>query len=110
MQWIAMLTMLIDHVGLVFFPHQEIWRIIGRIAFPIYVYALVQGHRYTSRPKYIIRLAIIAVISQIPYQLALDPEGLNVVITLVAGAIVLYVLERSDSQLLSWMVVVAACA
>lgn len=111
MQWIAMLTMLIDHIGLVFFPHQEIWRIIGRIAFPIYVYALVQGHRYTSsRPKYIIRLAVIAVISQIPYQLALEPEGLNVVITLVAGAIVLYVLERSDSQLLSWMVVVAACA
>ncbi|ANA83236.1 conjugal transfer protein TraX [Paenibacillus glucanolyticus] len=111
MQWIAMLTMLIDHVGLVFFPGQEIWRIIGRIAFPIYVYALVQGHHYTSsRPKYIMRLAIIAAISQIPYQLALDPGGLNVVVTLVAGALVLYVLERSESLFLSTMLVVAACA
>ncbi|KOP69201.1 conjugal transfer protein TraX [Bacillus sp. FJAT-18019] len=111
MQWIAMLTMLIDHVGLVFFPHQETWRIIGRISFPIYAYALVQGHYYTSsRTRYIIRLAIIGAISQIPYQLALHINGFNVVITLVAGALVLYILERSDSRLLSWMVVVAACA
>ncbi|GAB6926055.1 hypothetical protein JCM10914A_00380 [Paenibacillus sp. JCM 10914] len=110
MQWLAMLTMLIDHVGLVFFPDQEVWRIIGRIAFPIYAYALVQGHRYTSsRPKYMFRLGVIAAISQIPYQLALDPRGLNVVVTLLAGAIVLYLLERSESQLLSWMLVLAAC-
>lgn len=111
MQLIAMLTMLIDHVGLVFFPHQETWRIIGRISFPIYAYALVQGHRYTSsRIRYISRLAVIGVVSQIPYQLALDTSGLNVVITLLVGALVLSVLERSDSRLLSWMIVVAACA
>ncbi len=110
MQWIAMLTMLIDHVGLVFYPNQEFCWIIGRIAFPIYAYALVQGHRYTSsRPRYILRLAVIAVISQIPYQLALDTRGLNVVVTLFVGALVLYLLERSKSWILSSMLIIAAC-
>lgn len=110
MQWIAMLTMLIDHVGLVFFPDQELWRIIGRIAFPIYAYALVQGHFHTSsKPKHLLRLAVIAAVSQIPYQLALDPNGLNVVVTLFAGALVLYLLELSKSWVLSAMLVLAAC-
>lgn len=40
MYWLAMLTMLIDHVGLVFFPTDPAWRIAGRLAFPIYAYAL----------------------------------------------------------------------
>ncbi|MGG1879390.1 MULTISPECIES: TraX family protein [Paenibacillus] len=110
MQWIAMITMLIDHIGLVFFPDQEMWRVIGRIAFPIYVYALVQGHFHTSsRPRYMMRLAVIAVISQIPYQLALDPYGLNVVVTLFVGAVILYLLDRSESAILSVILVIAAC-
>ena len=110
MQLLAMLTMLIDHVGLVFFSGQEIWRIIGRIAFPLYVYALVQGYvRTSSMPRYMFRLGIIALLSQIPYQLALNPSGLNVVVSLLAGALVLRVLDRSDSQLLSVGIVAAAC-
>lgn len=43
MYWLAMLTMLIDHVGLVFFPTDPAWRIAGRLAFPIYAYALYMG-------------------------------------------------------------------
>lgn len=109
MQLLAMLTMLIDHVGLVFFPEQEIWRIIGRIAFPLYVYALVQGYiRTSSRPRYIIRLGVIALLSQIPYQLALDPSGLNVVVTLLAGVLVLLILDRIESLLTSIFIVAGA--
>lgn len=76
MQLIAMLTMLIDHIGYIFFPQDLEWRYIGRIAFPIYCYALVQGHLHTSsKLRYLLRLLAIAVIAQIPYNLALDPEG-----------------------------------
>ena len=75
MQWIAMLTMLIDHVGLVFSASGDLENHRPH-CFPNLRLCSRSGHRYTSsRPKYIIRLAIIAVISQIPYQLALDPEG-----------------------------------
>lgn len=109
MQLLAMLTMLIDHVGLVFFPGQEVWRIIGRIAFPLYVYALVQGYIHTSsRRRYMFRLGMIALLSQIPYQLAINPLGLNVVVSLLSGAVVLNLLDRSDSRLLSFGIVTTA--
>lgn len=94
MQFIAMLTMLIDHIGLIFFPGDMLWRIIGRIAFPIYAYAIVQGHNHTSNyGKYAIRLFFIAVISQVPYQMAFHSNALNVVATLFMASLVLRLLE-----------------
>lgn len=109
MQLLAMLTMLIDHVGLVFFPEQELWRIIGRVSFPLYVYALVQGYeRTTSRSRYLYRLGAIAMVSQVPYQLVLNPDGLNVVASLLAGALVLQMLECSGSFLMSGVIVSTA--
>lgn len=110
MQLIAMLTMLIDHAGIVFFPDQIWLRVIGRIAFPIYAYALVQGHYFTrSRTKYLFRLFILALLSQIPYQLALDPDGLNVVVTLFVAAAVLQILERNLSMAAKAGIVLALC-
>lgn len=110
MQFIAMLTMLIDHVGLIFFPGEMIWRIIGRIAFPIYAYLLVQGHIYTSNyRKYVLRLSIIALISQIPYQIAFDTNGLNIVVTLLAASLVLRVLEMTRLGAGSVLLIVVMC-
>lgn len=110
MQIIAMLTMLIDHIGYIFFPGELGWRYIGRIAFPIYCYALVQGHIHTSsRPKYLLRLLLIAVITQVPYNLALDPGGLNVVFTLLLSAIVLVVLDKLPNPWLGAPIVIAVC-
>lgn len=107
MQWIAMLSMLIDHIGHIFFPNDMTWRMIGRIAFPIYAYALVQGHLHTSnRIRYVSRLFFIALLSQIPYQLAINPEGLNVVVTLCMAAGVLNILDRCSSNVLSAAIIV----
>lgn len=110
MQLIAMITMLIDHVGLLFFPGEVLWRIIGRIAFPIYAYALVQGHVHTSNyRKYAIRLFLIAVLSQIPYQLAFDTNGLNVVATLFASSLVLRMLDSAKPGPLSAVIIAGVC-
>ena len=45
---IAMLAMLIDHLGAVVFPQYRSMRIIGRLAFPLYAYCLVAGCIYTK--------------------------------------------------------------
>jgi len=94
LQFIAMLTMLVDHLGVVFFPKAEILRIIGRIAFPLYSWFLVQGYYKTSnRKKYVWRLFLIALLAQIPFTLALQSWELNVIFTLLLAFLTLYVLD-----------------
>lgn len=48
---IAMLSMLIDHTGLMIFPEYKIFRIIGRLAFPIFAYMIAEGCFYTKKQK-----------------------------------------------------------
>ena len=43
MKLLAMITMLIDHIGYMFFPDYRIFRTIGRLAFPIFAYQLSVG-------------------------------------------------------------------
>ncbi|GAA0377145.1 TraX family protein [Paenibacillus motobuensis] len=110
MQWIAIVTMLLDHIGAAFFPGELIWRIIGRISFPIYAYALVQGFRYTtSYSKYMLRLTIITVLSQLPYQIALSRSGINVVGTLLVAALLMRLLEHMRPGILS-ILLIAGCS
>lgn len=47
---IACIFMVIDHVGLTFFPEYSIFRILGRLAFPIFAFFIAEGSRY-SRNK-----------------------------------------------------------
>ena len=91
----AMVSMLTDHVAVAFagfgMPAGIYWmmRCIGRLAFPIYVYFLVQGYIYThSVGKYAIKLGLLAVISEIPYDMTVygcffDFRHNNVLFTLV---------------------------
>ncbi len=89
---IALLTMLIDHIGYLFYPDMMIFRTIGRIAFPIFAYQLAQGFIHTSnRRQYASRLAIFGLISAIPYaffnpQLNFDPLSMNIMFLLLMGA------------------------
>ena len=72
---IALVTMFIDHIGAVFFPQLNILRAIGRISFPLYVFLAAEGCRYThDRTRYALRLGLFALISEIPYDLALYPD------------------------------------
>ena len=84
--------MTIDHIGAIFFPTLDFLRVIGRIAFPLYCYLLVLGVESTQSIKnYFIRLVAFALISQIPFFLALDyePLSLNIFFTLAAGISIL---------------------
>ena len=72
---IACISMLIDHVGKVFFPQYIVFRWIGRLAFPIFCYCLTVGLLYTHNIyKYLLRLGIVAIISQPFYILAFHPN------------------------------------
>lgn len=72
LKWIAMVLLVVDHASLCmgnFMPG----RIIGRLAFPIFAYLIVVGMRYTSNQgRYLKRIFIFALISEIPYNLMIN--------------------------------------
>jgi len=96
---IAAVTMLIDHVGYIFFPQYIFLRIIGRISFPIFAFLIVEGFMHTKDvKKYITRLIIFALIAEIPFDFAfegmIDWGHQNVLITFLLAMIAMYI----DSQ------------
>nr|MDE7431211.1 conjugal transfer protein TraX [Lachnospiraceae bacterium] len=101
---VALCTMTIDHIGAVLLPQYLILRIIGRIAFPIYCFLIVNGLFHTRDcKKYIGRLLLFALISEIFFDLAFfetiyEPEDQNVFFTLAIGLVMLYVIERIHNQ------------
>lgn len=99
---IAIITMLIDHIGAILFPAEIGFRIIGRLSFPIFCFLLVEGFYHTGNvKKYMIRLGIFALISEIPYDLAfrnvfLEFQRQNVFFTLLLGIALMYMLQRTN--------------
>lgn len=111
MEWIAMISMLIDHIGVTFFPEQDGLRIIGRLAFPIYAFSIVQGYHYTrSHNKYMLRLLFIALCAQLPYMLLFDTWDLNVVFTLCLALIILLFVERYSKSDPMWSMLLLGIA
>lgn len=114
---IACLTMLLDHVG--YFWGIYWLRIVGRIAFPIFVYMIYNGYRHTSSKwKYALRLAFFAVATQIPFNLFMNGslwrgEG-NVFFTLLAALLCLWSVDvmwqHKVLRWFSWLLPMAVCA
>lgn len=90
---IAVVTMLIDHMGVTLFPGTMWLRCVGRIAFPIFCFLIAEGCVHTrSFQQYARRLLLFAVLSEIPFNLmhgvVWDHVHQNVLWTLLAGAVV----------------------
>lgn len=101
LELIAVITMTIDHIGFIFFPDHPLFRVIGRIAFPLYIWGVVQGYQYTrSKVNYVSRLVLLAVISQIPYMLLFHFLHLNVIFTLMFCLLFIILLESDKSLFL----------
>lgn len=125
----ALAIMLIDHVGAVIvqrtmwmpgFDH-DFWnslympiRYIGRLAFPIFCFLLVEGFVHTSdAKKYMRRLLVFAFISEIPFDLAITGkvfslEYQNVFWELTWGMGAMFLLQIIEKRQLNYLVQVVA--
>lgn len=112
---IAVVTMVIDHVGLFFFPGVIEMRMIGRISFPLFAWLIANGAEHSKNTSgYLKRLALLAVVAQVPFYFAndligIDPTLLNVVFTLALGLAAIIGTKRYEDMLMR-MVVIAAAA
>ncbi|UUX34294.1 TraX family protein [Fundicoccus culcitae] len=116
-----MLTMIIDHIGAILieplsltsflgFNHWEtvylVCRLIGRLAFPIFAFLIVEGYSHTHNfNKYLLRLISLALLSEIPFDLAFnqswfDMSYQNIFFTLSLGLIAIWSSDRWDNQFL----------
>lgn len=113
LKMIAIVAMLIDHVGAVLYPQVEVLRIIGRIAFPIFAFTLVEGFFHTRDvKKYMMRLGVLALISEIPFDLAFFGVPFafvhqNVFFTLFLGILMLYLMMIAPKDFRRVLCVVA---
>ena len=58
---IAMISMVFDHVGDMFFP-DAVWpRMIGRLAMPVFSFCIAEGYTHTKdKKKYLCRIGVFA--------------------------------------------------
>ena len=85
---IALVCMIVDHVGARLLPQTAELRIVGRIAFPLYIWCLVVGACHTRSPlKYALRLLAVGLISQPCFMLGLHHRWnqWNIYATLLLG-------------------------
>ncbi len=106
---IAMISMIFDHVGDNFFPEMEWMRCIGRIAMPIFAFCLAEGFIHThDRLKYLRRMIIFGIISEIPFDLVTAREVLefshqNIMLTFSWAILGLLIFEKiGKSELRTW--------
>lgn len=120
---IAYLTMLIDHFFAVVFTEiirrhsivghdtglmsqvYSVGRAVGRISFVLFAYLIVEGFMHTkSRPKYLLRLGLFALVSEVPFDLAfsgqpIDLTSQNIFFTLFISVLVLAVWEWAGGNI-----------
>lgn len=78
----AYVCMICDHFAAVFLQRGDLYsmlRCAGRLAMPIFVYCAVKGFCYTSNlDRYLLRLFLLGVVSQVPYMALFGVHRLNV--------------------------------
>lgn len=107
---IAVISMCFDHFGYWVFGPQITWcNFLGRLAFPIFAYQISEGYTHThDLKKYIWRLFLFAIISQIPFNLFQYAIGFsltsNVFFTLLLGLLSICAFEKIPNKLMGIIV------
>lgn len=110
----AMAFMLLDHMWATVLSDYQWMTQVGRIAFPIFAFMTVEGYVHTSNfKKYMTRLLISAVISEIPFNLMLSgsvvyPYHQNVLWTFLIGLSIIHINENVKKKGKWWLTLITA--
>jgi TraX protein len=96
---LAALLMVCDHIGVVFFPSQLIFRYIGRFSFPLFAWLLGQGEKYTKDfNSYFLKLTVWGFLSQPIYYLLFNNYSLNILVTLLLSLLAIRLGKLIDNK------------
>lgn len=116
LKYIAFLSMLIDHVnnslitpfldGEGFLLHlSNLFSILGRIAFPLFIFFVVEGFFKTrDRKKYFLSLLIFGLIAEVPFDLftsktIFQPNWNNIMFTLALSLLTIWIIDSLKVKL-----------
>ena len=100
----AMLFMLFDHLWGTIVPGQDWLTCIGRLAFPIFAFLIVEGYFHTKDfRKYLKRIFLFAILSEIPFNLAMGsrlfyPIHQNVLWSFLISLLLIHWNERTKAK------------
>ena len=110
LKMIAVISMVIDHIGMIFIPRDmllyDVFRGVGRLAFPIFAFLLVEGFLHTKNiKKYILRMLFFAAISEIPFDSftsnrIINMGHQNVIVLLALGLVMLFFVNKWKNPIL----------
>lgn len=93
--------MLIDHIGIIFFSENYLFRMIGRLSMPLFAYCIARGGKNTHNiDEYIKRVLLVALISQIPYMCMINELKLNICFLWVIGLFLIKYLIKPVNKFL----------
>ncbi|MBQ2667794.1 MAG: conjugal transfer protein TraX [Clostridia bacterium] len=113
---LAMACMLCDHLWGTIVPGNDWLTCIGRLTFPIFAFLLVEGYFHTSSlKKYMIRLLVFALISEIPFNLAMGsrvfyPIHQNVLWSFLLSLLLIHWNEKARKSGKLWKRIVVGAA
>lgn len=101
----AVLFMCCDHIGKAFFPNSYFLYLLGVCSFPLFAFQIVQGYLHTSDvKKYLKRLSLFALISQVPFMLFIykisgNIYKFNIFFTLSLGVLLIYIFDKVPNKI-----------
>lgn len=112
----AMVFMLCDHLWGTIVPGNDWLTCIGRIAFPIFAFLITEGYfRTKNLKKYVCRLLLFAVISEIPFNLAMGsrifyPIHQNILWSFLISIGLIHLSEKAKNTHKIWLQIAVGCA
>ncbi len=100
MKLVACALMLIDHIGYYLFPSMIGWRIVGRLAFPLFAFFVAEGCRYTRhKPKRFFTIFGVGLLCEILYILRYGHYDGNVFFTFSLSVLLIFLWQAVKAQM-----------